>query len=498
MSQSISFYIHQFVNSALEANLLEALDTDYVRNRLLALVHEDTLENLNDVPAINLLEAMDHLVSYAVDQHIIEDMSYQREIFEATIMDLLTPSPAQLNREFWRLYEENPEHATAYFYRLSQGNDYIKTRQIAKNIAFTSPSEYGDLQITINLSKPEKDPKAIAAAKSMPASNYPQCLLCMSNEGYRGRANHPARQQHRLVRLNLSGEGYGFQYSPYVYYNEHSIFLNETHKPMVIDRQCFRHLLDIVTVLPHYFAGSNADLPIVGGSILAHDHYQGGRHIFPMEVATAYDTFDLAHYPDVTVEFVKWPMSVIRLRSQSSESLVDLSDKLLAFWRQYSDESLEIIAHTDGTPHNTITPIVRRKGNDYEVDLVLRNNRTNEQYPDGIFHPHPEVQHIKKENIGLIEVMGLAILPPRLVSESEPVKAYILGTGELKDVADYHQDWAKELKTNYQQEPIDDYVQQGIGAKFATVLEHAGVYKQDEAGKAGIKRFLTAFVETLA
>lgn len=497
MMQSVSFYIHQFINSALESALLDALDADYVRNRLLALVKEDTLENLTDVPANNLLEAMDQLVAYAIEQHIIEDVSYQREIFEAAIMDLLTPSPSQLNREFWRLYEESPEKATSYFYHLSKGNDYIKTRQIAKNIAFTSPSEYGDLQITINLSKPEKDPKAIAAAKSMPASNYPQCLLCMSNEGYRGRANHPARQQHRLVRLNLSGEGYGFQYSPYVYYNEHSIFLNEVHKPMVIDRHCFQHLLDIVTVLPHYFAGSNADLPIVGGSILAHDHYQGGRHVFPMEVATAYDTFKLAQYSDVTIEFVKWPMSVIRLRSQSTESLVNLSEQLLAFWRQYSDTSLNIVAHTGDTPHNTITPIVRRKGSDYEVDLVLRNNRTNEQYPDGIFHPHPEVQHIKKENIGLIEVMGLAILPPRLVTETEPIKAFITGTGSLAEIAEYHQAWAEELKANYQQEPIDDYVQQGIGAKFATVLEHAGVYKQDEAGKEGIKRFLAAFADTL-
>ena len=379
---------------------------------------------------------------------------------------------------------------------MSRANDYIKTRHIAKNIAFSSASDYGDLQITINLSKPEKDPKDIAAAKLAKPSHYPKCLLCMQNEGYRGRTNHPARQNHRLIRLSLGGGNYGMQYSPYVYYNEHSIFLNQEHVPMKVDRACFEHLLDIIEVLPHYFAGSNADLPIVGGSILSHDHYQGGRHTFPMDQAPAYETASLSAFPDLSVELVKWPLSVIRLRSQDKAPLADAATALLDFWRAYSDESCDILAFSGETPHNTITPIARRRDGAYELDLVLRNNRTSETYPDGLFHPHPDVQHIKKENIGLIEVMGLAILPPRLVGELATIKDFLLGQASLDQVADYHQSWAQDLATSHPDvtpDQVDLLLQAAVGAKFARVLEDAGVYKQSPEGRAGLRRFLDAF-----
>ena len=379
---------------------------------------------------------------------------------------------------------------------MSRANDYIKTRHIAKNIAFNAASDYGDLQITINLSKPEKDPKDIAAAKLAKPSHYPKCLLCMQNEGYRGRSNHPARQNHRLIRLSLGGGAYGMQYSPYVYYNEHSIFLNQEHVPMKVDRACFEHLLDIIEVLPHYFAGSNADLPIVGGSILSHDHYQGGRHTFPMDQAPAYETASLSAFPDLSVELVKWPLSVIRLRSQDKAPLADAATALLDFWRGYSDESCDILAFSGETPHNTITPIARRRDGAYELDLVLRNNRTSETYPDGLFHPHPDVQHIKKENIGLIEVMGLAILPPRLVGELATIKDFLLGRASLDQVADYHQSWAQGLAASHPDvtpDRVDSLLQAAVGAKFARVLEDAGVYKQTPEGRAGLRRFLDAF-----
>lgn len=494
MQINISSVIRAFVNSAIEQGWVDSLDRIYTTNRLMSLIQINELEEgVSD--SNDLLSLMDQLTQYAIEQGIIENISYQREQFEAAVMDLLTPSPSQLNNKFWELYQNNPADATDYFYELSKSNDYIKTRNIAKNIQFNAPyKNYGNLDITINLSKPEKDPKEIALAKNAKQSNYPLCLLCMENEGYQGRNNHPARQQHRLVRLNLNDRHYGMQYSPYVYYNEHSIFLSEEHTPMKIDRKAMDNLLAIVEQLPHYFAGSNADLPIVGGSILAHDHYQGGRYTFPMEKANAYQTIKLNAFPSLKVELVEWPMSVIRLNGANREEVATAGESLLNFWRNYSDESVDVLAYTDDTPHNTVTPVARRRNNNFELDIVLRNNRTNEAHPDGIFHPHQDVQHIKKENIGLIEVMGLAILPPRLVNEIDSIKAYLLDQADLNQVAEYHQTWAKELKNKeYDETTIDRFIEQAITNKFGRVLEDAGVFKQDESGRQAMLRFIDAF-----
>lgn len=494
MQINISSVIRSFVNSAIEQGWVDSLDRIYTTNRLMSLIQINELEEgVSD--SNDLLSLMDQLTQYAIEQGIIENIGYQREQFEAAVMDLLTPSPSQLNNKFWELYQNNPADATDYFYELSKSNDYIKTRNIAKNIQFNAPyKNYGNLDISINLSKPEKDPKEIALAKNAKQSNYPLCLLCMENEGYQGRNNHPARQQHRLVRLNLNDRHYGMQYSPYVYYNEHSIFLSEEHTPMKIDRKAMDNLLAIVEQLPHYFAGSNADLPIVGGSILAHDHYQGGRYTFPMEKANAYQTIKLNAFPSLKVELVKWPMSVIRLNGAKREEVATAGEALLKFWRNYSDESVDVLAYTDDTPHNTVTPVARRRNNNFELDIVLRNNRTNEAHPDGIFHPHQDVQHIKKENIGLIEVMGLAILPPRLVNEIDSIKAYLLNHADLNQVAEYHQTWAKELKNKeYDETTIDRFIEQAITNKFGRVLEDAGVFKQDESGRQAVLRFIDAF-----
>ena len=498
---SISKVILQFTQEAIDQQLIAEVDRYYVQNRLLALVKEDELNevSLSKTSLPSLLESMDAIRFFAQAKGLLGSLSYEVEQFEAAIMDLVTPVPSILNDKFWQLYKASPAKATEYFYQLSKANDYIKTRQIAKNIAFKSPSPYGDLDITINLSKPEKDPKEIALAKNAPSSSYPACLLCMQNEGYQGRSNHPARASHRLVRLELSGETYGMQYSPYVYYNEHSIFLSESHRPMAVDRACFDHLLDIVTVLPHYFAGSNADLPIVGGSILAHDHYQGGAYEFAMDRATALETFAIEAYPDVTIELLKWPMSVIRIRGLNRQDLADLAETIHQTWMNYSDPSVDIHSHTHGERHNTLTPIARRRGDYYEMDLVLRNNRTTDEYPDGIFHPHQDVQHIKKENIGLIEVMGLAILPPRLLVELEVIKQYLMNNTSLETVAPIHQAWASQLKIanpSLEATDLDRFIEDAVGTKFSRVLEDAGVYKQTEIGLAAFRQFIEHVIET--
>lgn len=494
MSIQISTIISQFIAKGEQLGWIHPLDKLYITNRLLQLlkVIEYTPNTPDELP--ELLDSLDQLRHYAVVEGLIENIGHAKEQFEAAVMDLITPLPSELNRIFWEKYAQNKQDATNYFYALSQANDYIKTRNIAKNIAFTTPSSYGDLEITINLSKPEKDPKEIAAAKLAPASNYPKCLLCMENEGYQGRNNHPARQNHRIVRLTLNGRPYGMQYSPYVYYNEHSIFLSESHTPMAVNRQCFDNLLAIVDVLPHYFAGSNADLPIVGGSILSHDHYQGGRHIFPMEKASAYQSVTLINHPHLEAELVNWPMSVIRLRGSNATDLANAAEDILTKWRSYSDEDADILAYSNDTPHNTITPIARRKGDLFEMDLVLRNNRTTDEFPDGIFHPHQDVQHIKKENIGLIEVMGLAILPPRLVEEVALIERFLLDEIALTDVPQLHQTWAQELReqhTNTTASNVHDIVEKAIGSKFARVLEDAGVYKQTTEGRQAFERFLS-------
>lgn len=498
---NLSKVIKQFTQKAIDLKLIDEVDRYYTHNRLLAIIKEDVL---NDEPLIksdipDLLESMDALRQHAQAVGILEDLSYKIDQFEASIMDLITPRPWMLNQTFWSLYKESPTKATQYFYNLSKANDYIKTRQIAKNIAFKSPSDYGDLDITINLSKPEKDPKEIALAKNAPNANYPACLLCMQNEGYQGRSNHPARANHRLIRLELSGGNYGMQYSPYVYYNEHSIFLSELHRPMAVDRACFEHLLDIVSILPHYFAGSNADLPIVGGSILAHDHYQGGAYEFAMEKATVLETFTLKSFKEVSIELLKWPMSVLRIRSLDRQNLAILAESIHQNWMNYSDSSVDIIAHSGSERHNTITPIARRRGDFYEMDLVLRNNRTSLQFPDGIFHPHADVQHIKKENIGLIEVMGLAILPPRLLAELAEIKDYLLNNKLLDSVSKHHQSWAKEMKTKhapFEPEGLDRFIECEIGAKFSRVLEDAGVFKQTATGLKAFTKFVKHVIET--
>lgn len=498
---SISKVILQFTQEAIDQQLIAEVDRYYVQNRLLALVKEDELneESLSKTSLPSLLESMDAIRFFAQAKGLLGSLSYEVEQFEAAIMDLVTPVPSILNDKFGQLYKASPAKATEYFYQFSKANDYIKTRQIAKNVAFKSPSPYGDLDITINLSKPEKDPKEIALAKNAPSSSYPACLLCMQNEGYQGRSNHPARASHRLVRLELSGETYGMQYSPYVYYNEHSIFLSESHRPMAVDRACFDHLLDIVTVLPHYFAGSNADLPIVGGSILAHDHYQGGAYEFAMDRAMALETFAIEAYPDVTIELLKWPMSVLRIRGLNRQDLANLAETIHQTWMNYSDPSVDIHSHTHGERHNTLTPIARRRGDYYEMDLVLRNNRTTDEYPDGIFHPHQDVQHIKKENIGLIEVMGLAILPPRLLVELEVIKQYLMNNTNLETVAPIHQAWASQLKIanpSLEATDLDRFIEDAVGTKFSRVLEDAGVYKQTEIGLAAFRQFIEHVIET--
>lgn len=498
MSFNIQKVIHQFTDKAIALNLLNKLDRNYTINRLLAILHlqeADMSESVLDI-SLDLTDYMDQLVDYSRSQGLIDESQSDKEILEAKIMDLITPLPSEVNRIFWQKYQACPEEATDYFYRLSQANDYIKTRQIAKNIAFKEQSDYGDLEITINLSKPEKDPQEIAKALLQTAVNYPQCALCMENEGYQGHVNHAARQNHRIVRLDLSEGMYGLQYSPYIYYNEHSIFLNEDHIPMVIDRRCFKNILEIVSVLPHYFVGSNADLPRVGGSILSHDHYQGGRHVFPMEKAPAYREVKLSNFPQIEAELIHWPMSVIRLRSEHQADLVEAATHILDHWRGHSDPKLDIVAYSreDNERHNTITPIARYKEGLFELDLVLRNNRVTDEFPDGIFHPHQDVHHIKKENIGLIEVMGLAVLPARLVSELDEVKAYLLGEKELSEVAPIHQAWAQEILATegdaIQTTTIDRIMNQQLTAKFQRVLEDAGVYKLDEAGRSGFMRFI--------
>ena len=482
--------VEKFVTQVIEESSYEELDRIYLTNRVLAMVDDGVIEVETDQN--DLIELKDQLVEEAVRLETIEDSLAAREILGADLMDLVTPCPSQVNRDFWNTYAQSPEQAIADSYQLSQKNDYIKLKAIAKNIAYRVPSDYGELEITINLSKPEKDPKEIAAAKLVKSSNYPQCQLCMENEGYHGRVNHPARSNHRIIRFDISGQEWGFQYSPYTYFNEHCIFLDSQHRPMAISRQSFERLLAIVEQFPGYFAGSNADLPIVGGSILTHDHYQGGRHVFPMEIAPLQKSFRFQGFENVKAGIVKWPMSVIRLTSDSKDDLTNLAEKILLSWRQYSDPSVQVLAESNGIPHHTITPIARKRDRQFELDLVLRDNQTSPEHPDGIYHPHKDVQHIKKENIGLIEVMGLAILPPRLKEEVEQVAAYLVGEDVL--VADYHQEWADELKESNpdltDKDQALNIVQESVGKIFARVLEDAGVYKQTEEGQTAFMRFV--------
>ncbi|OFN54948.1 MULTISPECIES: UDP-glucose--hexose-1-phosphate uridylyltransferase [unclassified Streptococcus] len=486
MSQGV---LDAFITEVISESSFEEMDRIYLTNRVLARVGDGVLEVETELD--DLIDIKDQLVEEAVRLETIEDSQTAREILGAELMDLITPAPSQLNRDFWTTYASNPEQAVADFYQLSQKNDYIKIKAIAKNIAFKAPTAYGDLEITINLSKPEKDPKEIAAAKKAKTSHYPACQLCFENEGYQGRLDHPARSNHRIIRFDLVGQEWGFQYSPYAYFNEHCIFLDSKHTPMTISRATFERLLDIVEIFPSYFAGSNADLPIVGGSILTHDHYQGGRHTFPMEKANLDKVITFVGFETVEAGIVNWPMSVLRLKSTDKAALIELSDTILQKWRAYSDLTVQILAESNGEQHHTITPIARRKKGKFELDLVLRDNQTSKEHPVGIYHPHQDVQHIKKENIGLIEVMGLAILPPRLKNELKEVEEFLLGQRE--EVAPYHQAWADQLKAHHPDATLESaqtIVRASVGRIFKRVLEDAGVYKRTKEGQAAFMRFI--------
>ncbi|HEM4055357.1 TPA: UDP-glucose--hexose-1-phosphate uridylyltransferase [Streptococcus suis] len=481
--------VDRFVEQVIANSSFEEMDAIYLRNRVLALVGDQVLTIQTELT--DLIELKEELLAHGVRTGFVGELLEEQDMVGACLMDLITPSPSQVNRDFWQTYQDSPEQAVADFYTLSKRNDYIKVAAVAKNIYYQTPTDYGNLEITINLSKPEKDPKAIAAARLAEASNYPQCLLCMENEGYQGRINHPARANHRIIRLDLGQEQWGFQYSPYAYYNEHAIFLNQEHVPMVISPRTFEQLLDLLDIFPDYFVGSNSDLPISGGSILTHNHYQGGRHSFAMEKAPIERQLVFDGFESVSAGLVKWPMSVIRLSSADKPALLSLAAKILEKWRSYSDDAVQIKAETDGTPHHTITPIARKRGDLYELDLVLRDNQTSEEFPDGIYHPHPDVQHIKKENIGLIEVMGLAILPPRLKTELAEVKKYLLG--QASQVAAYHQPWADRLKAEHPdvtEERAEEVIRASVGQIFARVLEDAGVYKRTLDGQAAFLRFV--------
>ena len=439
---------------------------------------------------------MKDLLDWAVENGRIEDDTTSRDLFDTELMGRLTPRPSQVIRAFRTRYEESPEAATDWYYQFSQDTDYILRYRIAKDVKWVAPTPYGDLDITINFSKPEKDPRAIAAAKTAPQGGYPKCQLCRENEGYAGRMNHPARQNHRIIPITIDGKDWFFQYSPYVYYNEHCIVFNGAHVPMKIDRSAFRKLLDFVKQFPHYFVGSNADLPIVGGSVLSHDHFQGGRYTFAMEKAPVEKAVSFPGFEDIECGIVKWPMSVIRLRSADDDRLVDLAEKTLTTWRGYTDEAAFIFAETDGEPHNTITPIARMRDGKFELDLVLRDNITTEEYPLGVYHPHQELHHIKKENIGLIEVMGLAVQPSRLKGElADLADAFVEGRDIRADEAlEKHNHWAEELKTRYTftKENAMDILQKEVGVVFATVLEHAGVYKCTDEGRTAFLRFINS------
>lgn len=479
--------IRKFVEQVIEKSDYTELDKYYLYNHVLHLVGKCEKE----CQEASIIDVKDALVEQAVLNQKIDDLSSSKDSLGCELMDLITPIPSVLNQRFNETYAQDKKRAIADFYELSKANDYVKTKAIAKNIYFKTPTDYGNLEITINLSKPEKDPKQIALAKKLAPSGYPLCQLCMENEGYYGRVDHPARTNHRIVRFNLSEEVWGFQYSPYAYFNEHCIFLDGKHEPMVISKETFSNLLEIVEKFPGYFAGSNADLPIVGGSILTHEHYQGGRHVFAMEEAPVEKSFRFAGFENVSAGIVKWPMSVIRLNGSDKAELVALSAKILDSWRKYSDEKVNVKAFDGDVLHHTITPIARMKNGNYELDLVLRDNQTSEEYPDGIFHPHKDVQHIKKENIGLIEVMGLAILPPRLKDELAEVGKHILGTSN--EMKEYHRVWADEIKQNHPEataENITEIVNQETGRVFARVLEDAGVYKRNKQGQEAFMRFV--------
>ncbi len=492
----IETYIDSLVAYAMNTGLAQPVDHQVLTNRLLDLLHREDYTPSDELLSEDLEEILSGILDYACQQGLCEDNITARDIFDTRIMGALTPMPREVIRCFREKYAVSPQEATDWYYTFSCDTDYIRRYRIAKDLRWTYESEYGDLDITINLSKPEKDPKAIAAAKNAPQSGYPKCQLCKENEGYAGRLNHPARANHRIIPITIAGSEWYLQYSPYVYYNEHCIVFNGQHVPMKIDKAAFDKLLDFVTAFPHYFVGSNADLPIVGGSILSHEHFQGGHYTFAMEKAPVETPVCFAGFEDVQAGLVKWPMSVIRLDGEDPKRLSQLAEKILNAWRSYSDEKCGIVAFSGGEPHNTITPIARRRGSLYELDLVLRCNITTEEHPLGVFHPHADKHHIKKENIGLIEVMGLAVLPSRLKGELTDLAEKIVSGADLRGdpVQSKHADWVEALKKRYifTEENAMATLMQETGRVFTQVLEDAGVYKRTPEGKDAFLRFVEA------
>ena len=501
----------RLVNYGLKHNLFEKEDKTYIRNALIELfkLDEYIFEEVEDENLENVTPILDNILDYAYEKGILEYNSpVYRDLLDTKIMSLLMPRPSEVIKEFNCRYKDNKKSATDYFYNLSKACDYVRTDRIAQNITWKTATEYGDIDITINLSKPEKDPKAIAAAKNMKSSSYPKCLLCKENVGYAGRVNHPARQNLRIIPFTLQDEEWNLQYSPYSYYNEHCIVLSSKHEPMLINKNTFDRNLEFVEKFPHYFIGSNADLPIVGGSILTHDHYQGGRYEFAMSKAEDIYKFEIKGYEDIKISIVKWPLSVVRISGEDRHKLSELAEKILNHWRSYSNEEVGVYAYSGDTPHNTITPIARKRNDKYELDLVLRNNRCDDNHPDGIFHPHKELHHIKKENIGLIEVLGLAVLPARLKDELAQIKECLLDKNKASKVEEdeslrVHLDWFNKIKSKYNnlsEENIDTVIQDEVGAVFAKVLEHCGVFKWNKDGKKTMIKYMDdvkSYIESL-
>ena len=490
--------IDKLVSYGELTELIDKTDRIYVRNSLLAKLGIDSYEPTGAVcRSVDELEGiLDEITDYAAERGMLENNSIvYRDIFDTEIMDTLTPYPSLVIELFNLLYKKSPKEATDYFYKLSCDSNYIRRGRIKKDVKWIFESEYGDIEITINRSKPEKDPKAIAAAKLQKQSSYPKCQLCVENEGYAGRVNHPARRNHRIIPIDICGNQWGFQYSPYVYYNEHCIVFNSEHVPMVIDKSAFAKLIDFIKQFNHYIIGSNADLPIVGGSILTHEHFQGGNHVFAMQRAKSEKFYSIDGFEDIEVSRVAWPMSVLRLKGDNTDKIVELADKILTSWRGYSDESVFVFSETNGTPHNTITPIASMSDGKYVLDLVLRNNITTDEHPLGVYHPHAELHHIKKENIGLIEVMGLAVLPSRLVEELAAVgDALISGEDMSKnEKTAAHKEWAETFSKDYPQitrDNVDEIIRKEVGKVFVTVLEHAGVFKRNKEGMDAFDRFV--------
>ena len=486
--------IGELAEYGVKTGLIPESERNYAINLLLDIFHEDAYE-ANETKGEELEDILKGLLDIAVDKGLIEDSIVNRDLFDTRLMNAITPRPGEVIRKYQELFARSPKDATDWFYKFCGDSDYIRRYRAKKDVKWTVDTDFGVLDITINLAKPEKDPKAIAAAAKMAQSSYPKCQLCVENMGYAGRLNHPARQTLRIMPITINGSEWGFQYSPYGYYNEHCILLNGEHVPMAINEDCFKKMFDFISQYPHYMIGSNADLPIVGGSILSHDHYQGGNYEFAMAKAPIEKAFKFKGFEDVEAGIVKWPMSVSRLRCADHKRLTQLSSKILAAWRAYTDEAAFVFAETDGVPHNTITPIARKKGDSFEIDLVLRNNITTDEHPMGVYHPHKQYHHIKKENIGLIEVMGLAILPSRLVSELEAVKNAILNNDDLRasELTASHADWVEEFLPNHPEFNADnamDIIKEETGKVFLHVLEDAGVYKCTPEGREAFMRFL--------